>query len=116
MLCLVFQFNCYACFQLLIHTHIYKQAFDNYFGEVDLESVFPTSMVQNLKELEIFNYRGRDMEYKLVEFFMNNGRSLEIVYLRKYDLMPNTSTWKRKQRERIASFLTSSEDCEIIFR
>ncbi|QCE11516.1 hypothetical protein DEO72_LG10g2749 [Vigna unguiculata] len=94
----------------------FEKAFDNYFGEVDLESVFPTSMVQNLKELEIFNYRGRDMEYKLVEFFMNNGRSLEIVYLRKYDLMPNTSTWKRKQRERISSFLTSSEDCEIIFR
>jgi len=90
--------------------------FDNYFGDVDLESVFPISMVQNLKELEIFDFKGREMEYKLVEFFMNNGSSLVIVSLRKDVLTPKTYTWTRKQQKRILSFLTCSEECKVLFR
>ncbi|XP_027929689.1 putative F-box/FBD/LRR-repeat protein At5g22670 [Vigna unguiculata] len=94
----------------------FEKVFDNYFGDVDLESVFPISMVQNLKELEIFDFKGREIEYKLVEFFMNNGSSLVIVSLRKDVLTPKTYTWTRRQQKRILSFLTCSEECKVLFR
>ncbi|QCE11521.1 hypothetical protein DEO72_LG10g2754 [Vigna unguiculata] len=81
-----------------------------YFHHVDFESVFPISMVQNLKRLEIFDFKGREMEYKLVEFFMNNGPCLETVFLRKDHLR---GIWKPEQEQRIVSMMCS-EECNII--
>jgi len=94
------------------YTHSYKQVFHHYyyFHHVDFESVFPISMVQNLKRLEIFDFKGREMEYKLVEFFMNNGPCLETVFLRKDHLR---GTWKPEQEQRIVSMMCS-EECNII--
>ncbi|BAT84320.1 hypothetical protein LR48_Vigan03g125300 [Vigna angularis] len=94
----------------------FKKVFDNYFGEVDFESVFPVSMVQNLKKLEICDFRGLEMEYKLVEFFMNNGQSLVIVSLKKNYSTPYNYLWKQNQRDRILSFLTHRDECAIVFK
>lgn len=100
----------------ITYTHLYKQVFDNYFGDVELESVFPVSMVQNLKQLEICDFKGIEMEYKLVEYFMNNGQSLLVVSLRKNSSTPYSYTWKENQRDRIRSFLTSANECAIVFK
>ncbi|WVZ08096.1 hypothetical protein V8G54_021442 [Vigna mungo] len=94
----------------------FKKVFENYFGDVELESVFPFSMVQNLKQLEICDFKGIEMEYRLVEYFMNNGQSLLVVSLRKDSSTPYSYTWKQDQRDRIRSFLTSANECAIVFK
>ncbi|QCE11515.1 F-box/LRR-repeat protein At4g14103-like [Vigna unguiculata] len=80
---------------------------------VNFESAFPPSMVQNLKNLEIFDFRCRNIEYKLVEFFMKNGQSLEIVSLRKDNVR---GSWTPNEEGRILSVMTCSEECDILFR
>ncbi|KAK7373620.1 hypothetical protein VNO80_07035 [Phaseolus coccineus] len=97
---------------------IFDQVFKNYFCEdVPLGTIFPPSFVQHIKQIEICSFKGRAFEYKLVEHFMNNGTSLEIVCLKKVqkENAKKPTYWKRKQRKKVLSFKTCSAECEVLF-
>ncbi|RDY10932.1 F-box/FBD/LRR-repeat protein, partial [Mucuna pruriens] len=112
------EINCYAfCSPLYtLYEHLYEQVFENYFGEDDefnsvLLRALPLSFVEHLKVIEMNNFKGGELEFKLVEYFLMNGKSLEKIALER-------EGWKSvpKHCNRILSFKKCSEDCQIVFR
>ncbi|TKY66146.1 hypothetical protein E2542_SST09013 [Spatholobus suberectus] len=91
---------------------IFSEVFDNYFGEdEEFDLVFPLTFVEHLKVIEISSFKGGELEFKLVEYFLKNGKSLEKIALER-------DGWKSvlKHCNRILSFKKCSEDCQIVFR
>ena len=88
-----------------------------YVFDIELETVFPITMVQNLKELQISEFKGEEMEYRLLKFFLKNGQSLQIISLRKDASKVGRYTWPRKQKRKILSYRRKcTKECEIIFK
>ncbi|KAK7411574.1 hypothetical protein VNO78_03009 [Psophocarpus tetragonolobus] len=91
---------------------IFNEVFDNYFGEdEEIDHVVPLTFVEHLKEIEISNFKGGEIEFKMVEYFLKNGKSLEKITL-------DREGWESKPNHynRILSFKKCSEDCQIVFR
>ncbi|XP_027927358.1 F-box/FBD/LRR-repeat protein At1g16930-like [Vigna unguiculata] len=102
---------------LSFHDKIDMLSSSNVF-DIELETVFPITMVQNLKELQISEFKGEQMEYMLLKFFLKNGQSLQIISLRKdASKKAGRYTWPRKQKKKILSFRRKcTKECEIIFK
>ncbi|XP_027353029.1 F-box/FBD/LRR-repeat protein At1g16930-like [Abrus precatorius] len=95
---------------------IFSEVFDNYFGEdEEFDSVLPVALpltfIEHLKVVEMNNFKGKELEFKLVEYFLKNGRSLKKIALER-------EGWKSvpKYCDRILSFKKCSEDCQIVFK
>ncbi|KAK7373619.1 hypothetical protein VNO80_07034 [Phaseolus coccineus] len=95
---------------------VFSEVFDNYFGEDNefdsvLTRVLPLSFVEHLKVIEMNNFKCGELEFKLVEYFLKNGKSLEKIVLERDGWMSVP-----KHCNRILSFKKYSEDCHIVFR
>ena len=94
----------------------YAQVFKNYFGEdEELDSVFPEALpltfIEHLKEIEFKNFDGEEHEFKLVEYFLKNAKTLKKMTIAKepWNSVPEC-------RDRILSFKKCSEDCQVVFK
>ncbi|XP_071907336.1 F-box protein At4g22280-like isoform X3 [Coffea arabica] len=90
------------------------QVSKNYFSkDEELNSVFhealPLVLVECLKEIEIGNFKGEEHELKLVEFFLESGKSLK-----KMTLFGHAGVSLSKGLDRILSFKKCSDDCQIV--
>ncbi|XP_071939708.1 F-box protein At4g22280 isoform X1 [Coffea arabica] len=90
------------------------QVSKNYFSkDEELNSVFhealPLVLVECLKEIEIGNFKGEEHELKLVEFFLESGKSLK-----KMTLFGYAGVSLSKGLDRILSFKKCSDDCQIV--
>ncbi|KAK7411573.1 hypothetical protein VNO78_03008 [Psophocarpus tetragonolobus] len=91
---------------------IFNEVFDNYFGEdEEIDNVFPLTFVEHLKEIEMSNFNGGELELKMVEYFLKKGKSLKKITLDRegWESVPN-------HYNRILSFKKCSEDCQIEFK
>ncbi|KAL9315524.1 hypothetical protein ACSQ67_016525 [Phaseolus vulgaris] len=96
----------------------FDQLVKNFFSEdVPLGTIFPLRFVQHIKQMEIRSFNGRVLEYKVLKHFLNNGTSLQIVSLKKFQNENlKKQTWKPKERKQILSIHKCSEQCEVLFR
>ncbi|XP_020225034.1 F-box protein At4g22280 [Cajanus cajan] len=95
---------------------IFNTVSDVYFGDGDyfdsvLSRALPLSFVEHLKVIELNKFRYGELEFKLVEYFLKNGKSLE-----KIAIGVNDWEFVPKHRNKILSFEKCSEDCQIVFR
>ncbi|CDP13113.1 unnamed protein product [Coffea canephora] len=95
---------------------IFQEVFKNYFSEdEELDSVFPEALpltfIEHLKEIEFKNFEGEEHEFKLVEYFLKNAKTLKKMTIAKepWNSVPEC-------RDRILSFKKCSEDCQIVFK
>lgn len=95
---------------------IFSEVFKNYFGEdEEIDSVFPWALpltfIEHLEVIEMSNFKGEEHEFKLVEYFLKNGKSLKKIALER-------EGWKSvpEYRDQMLSFKKCSEDCQIVFR
>ncbi|KAK7395451.1 hypothetical protein VNO78_16010 [Psophocarpus tetragonolobus] len=90
----------------------FREVFDNYFGkDEEFDYIFPLTFVEHLKVIEMNNFKGSELEFKVVEHFLKNGKSLEKIVLERKGWR---SIWKH--RKRILSFEKCSKNCQIVFR
>jgi len=83
---------------------------DYEFGSI-LKQTFPVSFVERLKVIEMNNFKDGEQEFKLIEYLLKNGKSLEKIALGRdgWKSVPN-------HYNRILSFKKYSKDCNIEFR
>jgi len=54
----------------------------NYFEDILFKIVFPLAFIEHLKQIEFYGLNGGEIEDRLAQFFINKGKSLEIISLR----------------------------------
>nr|XP_027069804.1 F-box/FBD/LRR-repeat protein At5g22660-like [Coffea arabica]XP_027069873.1 F-box/FBD/LRR-repeat protein At5g22660-like [Coffea arabica] len=98
---------------------IFSEVFKNYFGEdEEFGSVFlqalPLTFIEHLKVIEMTNFRGEEHEFKLIEYFLKNGKSLKKMALER----EAREDWKcvPEDCERILAFKKCSDDCQIVLK
>nr|XP_027069549.1 putative F-box protein At3g58820 [Coffea arabica] len=95
--------------EVLIIDEVLKDSEDEELDSV-FQEVLSLAFVGQLKEIEIRSFEGEEHEFKLIEYFLKNGKSLKKMGLIR-------DSWKTESDgcHRILSSKKCAEDCQILF-
>ncbi|KAL3529792.1 hypothetical protein ACH5RR_009114 [Cinchona calisaya] len=101
--------------EVLVIDRVFWKMFER---DRDFECLLPVAMpayfIQHLREIEIAFFYGLDNEFTLVEYILQNGKSLQKLTFGQEINPPLDS--EKEDCNRILSFNKCSKDCQIVFK